>query len=361
VATSAPKIEAFEYHARGQRYVENWGEGSLAQARDCFEKAIELDPQHAPSLAGLARFHAPGIWTQNTDPADLKTAMELSQQAIAVDPNWGSAHVYYGYALWRLYRLEEALESLHEAKRLSPGDFYPSYFLSCVSSQMARYDEAIAFAQAAAAIEDRVPYIYHLLGTNYVLNGDFESALWALQKGVECETDVDGYGWGGTGAALAECLRMMGRFAAARKQCLETLDFIQQKDHMIRSLVRNLSLTTLGKAALDQNDHAAATAAFEQSIALIEGQIGGVGRGHVLVQSLAGLARSMNDGDPLDKGIRIFEERGPYNFEWGGFAWDHMSLFDLACAANSLGRKDQAAALYARAQKAGCRFEMDEH
>ena len=54
----APRIAAYERHARGRRFFHRLEKGTMDQARILFEEAVGVDPDYAPALAGLAAVHA---------------------------------------------------------------------------------------------------------------------------------------------------------------------------------------------------------------------------------------------------------------------------------------------------------------
>ncbi|HEY7513313.1 MAG TPA: hypothetical protein VIC87_02495, partial [Vicinamibacteria bacterium] len=78
-------------------------------------------------------------------------------------------------------------------------------------------------------------------------------------------------------------------------------------------------LCALGRTALEQGDTAAAHAAFSQAASHLRGRPRGLGGGFLLVQALAGLARSGGGAPSYEEALRLFEDRQGYDFSfmWG--------------------------------------------
>jgi TolB-like protein/class 3 adenylate cyclase len=79
-------LEAYDYYLRGLEYYFRYTKETNAQARQMFERALELDPNFAAAYAylGWTSFMEWGMqWSQ--DLRSLKQAFALAQEAIALD------------------------------------------------------------------------------------------------------------------------------------------------------------------------------------------------------------------------------------------------------------------------------------
>jgi adenylate cyclase len=74
-----------------------------AQARQLFEKALELDPQYAEAYARLGLTYFLEWWYRwNPAPQTLDRALELTQRAIALDGSLPGPHGWLGVIyLWK--------------------------------------------------------------------------------------------------------------------------------------------------------------------------------------------------------------------------------------------------------------------
>ena len=86
-------LEAYDTFLRGVEYFYRFTKEGNAQARQLFEKAIELDPQYAEAYAWLGSTYL-AAWVRNgADPQTLQRAFELEQKALALDDTLPRAHI----------------------------------------------------------------------------------------------------------------------------------------------------------------------------------------------------------------------------------------------------------------------------
>ncbi len=120
-----------------------WNESptvSLEQAARCVEKSLALDPSHpeAHALIGAVRMHQ----------RQYDAAIASGEKAIALGPNIAESYVMLGQTLNYAGRAEEGTALIEKAMRLSP--FYPDNWLGILGNgyrMLARYEEAIALDQ----------------------------------------------------------------------------------------------------------------------------------------------------------------------------------------------------------------------
>src|SRR5262249_49142005 len=120
-----------------------------------------------------------------------------------------------------------------------------------------------------------------------------------------------------------------------------------------RDSFRATGLCIIGRTALDQGEPDSAEAAFRQAVLHLRGRPLTRAGGSLLVQALAGLARAGAGPEPLEEALHLFERRAGGRYDWSMLAGDDDTLFELARAASSLGREEQARDLMSRAIDAG--------
>ncbi len=94
-STDSP--EAYDAFLRGIAHYWRFTKEANVQARQMWERAIELDPQYAEAYAYLGRTYAwewSLQWSQ--DPQALERAFALAQKAVALDESLPSAHQLLG-------------------------------------------------------------------------------------------------------------------------------------------------------------------------------------------------------------------------------------------------------------------------
>ena len=118
-------LEAYDYYLRGREYFYRNTQTMNAQARQMFERALELDPRYAAAYAMLGFTHwADGSWRWSPNPhQSLEQMSELVQKALAVDDSLPLAYQLLGYAyLFKEQQYEQAIAAAEHAIALSPND-----------------------------------------------------------------------------------------------------------------------------------------------------------------------------------------------------------------------------------------------
>jgi len=145
----------------------------------------------------------------------------------------------------------------------------------------------------------------------------------------------------------------MGDFAGARMEALAALDATEKRDHMYRDTFRAIALASLGRTALEQHDVEAADAAFSQAALHLEGRPRTLGGGYLMVQALAGLARTRREDAKFLEALELIDNRKRLNFSYFWTCGDGPTQLDLARAAAAVGRTGDAAMLLERAVLSG--------
>ena len=117
-------IEAYECFLKGRQLFHQL---QLNDARDWFQKAIELDPDYAPGYAGLADVHSWIYEWEGGKTSDLKAAEIYSLKAISLAPDMAESHTSRGFVLSLANNYEEAEQEFREAIRINPNGFDAHY------------------------------------------------------------------------------------------------------------------------------------------------------------------------------------------------------------------------------------------
>ena len=192
VRKSTDNLEAYDSYLRGLGYFSRYTKETNIQARQMFEKAIELDPQYATAYMSLSYTY----WTEwaigwNQDPQALERASELAQRAIALDDSLPAAHLLLGEVyLWKDRQHEQAITEGERAIALDPS-FADAYVeLAHILTYAGRPEEAIGLVQKARRLNPRYPFHYlWVLGRAYQLTGRYEEALPILKKVLTHSSD----------------------------------------------------------------------------------------------------------------------------------------------------------------------------
>ncbi|HEU4333780.1 MAG TPA: protein kinase [Candidatus Eisenbacteria bacterium] len=334
----APALGAYEYSTRGRQAWMTLTKGGFDRAEEFYLEAIRLEPAYPDALTGLAAVHDMRF-TFTTDRGELEKARAFAGRAIELAPGHADAHVWLGYALWRLNGAEDPIPILRRASELSPENNYPSYFQGCVVSSRGDFAGAVPHFQRAVERGPGFGFAWVGLGTAHLELGNLDEASWSFAKGVEIEQSGVHATAGGAGY-LGECLRRRGRLEEARTRSLAGLDAAERSDHMYRDTFRATCLNALGRTALDQGDRDAALAAFRQSELHLGGRPRTLAGGWLACQAMAGVAAALGregGGEEVLRRARdLFETRRPYDWSWFFLADQTITAADLVRAADSL-------------------------
>jgi serine/threonine protein kinase/Tfp pilus assembly protein PilF len=209
--------QAYEAYLRGRALVDFIDQPkALEGARTNFEKALQLDPNYAPALAGLSMVEA--FYYRNLDPneAHLRQARQLAERALAIDPQLAEADValanVYGDMFDYVHAAEKSREAAtlepdnahawdqlswalgyqqppdsvgaekaaREAIRLQPSMFQAHYHLGRALIQQKRFPEAIAALEQAKSISPSSGTADFGLAQVYIAQGDYDRAITTL-------------------------------------------------------------------------------------------------------------------------------------------------------------------------------------
>jgi len=207
------RVDVYELCGRGRAHLLSASRGGIPKAIDAFRAAAEQDSSYAPAHAGLAlaccaqaamrlappldayrdargaALRALAIDDRSADAQlalgsvmflaewDWPGAERCLQRAIAIDPSHVQAHLMYGRLLDALGRAGEALEMKLRAFERDP--FSPLVHVQIAQScwNQRRYDEAIAWAQRALALDPRHLLAREFLAGAYLFKDDFDRYL----------------------------------------------------------------------------------------------------------------------------------------------------------------------------------------
>jgi len=177
-------LEAYDCTLRGLDYFFRFTKKTNTQAREMFERAIDLDPKYASaySLLGFTYWMDWAFgWSQ--DPQSLEQASELAQEAISLDDSVSGAHSLLGKVyLWKK-QYDQAIAELEKTIALNPNNADGLAGLGEILCFAGRPKEAIAVLKKAIRLNPIPPvWYFHGLGHAYFLTGHYEKAVAALKR-----------------------------------------------------------------------------------------------------------------------------------------------------------------------------------
>jgi TolB-like protein/Tfp pilus assembly protein PilF len=100
----ASNLDAYDLLLRAQQFESEFTEKSLADAIQCVEKALAIDPAYAPAMALGAYCYAERRlqgWVKNLD-AEAAEGLRLAQKAVELEPENGTVLWMAAFAFWIL-------------------------------------------------------------------------------------------------------------------------------------------------------------------------------------------------------------------------------------------------------------------
>jgi len=185
-------LEAYEYFLRGEEYAYRFTKEAHGQARQMYEKAIELDPKFALAYAKLGWLsYVEWGWQWDQDSQPLERAFALIQRAVALDSSLPDVHRFLGIVyLWKKQH-DQAITEAERAVALNSNDAEAYAGLAYILNYAGRPEEALGLVEKAMRLNPRHPVTYlHSLGLAYRLTGRNEEALAAYKRALARNPDL---------------------------------------------------------------------------------------------------------------------------------------------------------------------------
>jgi eukaryotic-like serine/threonine-protein kinase len=185
-------------------------------ARAAAKKAIDLDDSLGEPRATLANIEWTHDWNATTAETDFK-------RAIALSPNYASAHQWYGMYLCNRGRFGDGIAELKRAQTLDPLSLIIEASLGRCRYYARNYDQALEHLEP---LEQREPdyWIVHAdLGQTYLAMGRLDAAIRELERarallpGSPSNLGVLGDAYGRAGRR-ADALKLAGELARLSRE-----------------------------------------------------------------------------------------------------------------------------------------------
>jgi DNA-binding winged helix-turn-helix (wHTH) protein/tetratricopeptide (TPR) repeat protein len=242
--TNAP---AREFYLRGRYFWNRRTEESLRKGIDSFQKAISADPNYALAYAGLADSYvllasystepvrladssarSAALSAMHLDPTlaephaslgmisfytdwDARAAEQEFQRAIALEPNYATAHHWYGLDLASIGRLDQALYEIRKAEELDPLSPMIVTNVGWVLYLQRHYAEAELAFRKMIDMDPGFVRAHTRLGITLLTERKYAEAIAELRASIKLSNDPYAEG------ILADALAQSGNKAEARR------------------------------------------------------------------------------------------------------------------------------------------------
>jgi Tol biopolymer transport system component/TolB-like protein/tetratricopeptide (TPR) repeat protein len=151
----------------------------LAQALVCFMDAIAIDPNFARAHAGVADYYLRlGLWGGLPPSESFAAAIDSAQRAVDLEPTLGEAHASLAFAIWAYHQDEETAERHFSLATVrNPNYASAHHWFGLLNSARNRPELAIANLERAQKVDPNSAIIAAALGFVYYNARNFDTAL----------------------------------------------------------------------------------------------------------------------------------------------------------------------------------------
>jgi len=207
----------------------------------CFEQAIAHDPNNAPAYSGIAICNTfLGYYLYLNPKEEFEKAEAAAQKALQLDGSLAEAHLALAWVKMSRDRDWCGSEAhFNRAIELSPGYAIAHGYYAALLSVLGKYQEAIAEAEKAFALDPLSPLCGSTTGLRYYYARQYDRSIDILKKTLEMDPRfAPGY-W-----MLSLPLAAAGRIDEAITAVDKTLELLPEPDPLclsIRGIIYALS------------------------------------------------------------------------------------------------------------------------
>ncbi len=195
------------------------------RARNAAERALAIDDT-------LAEAHNSLAWVKYRYDWDFSGAEKEFQRALALNPNYPTAHQWYSIYLSTLGRFEEALAAARRAQQLEPLSLIIQSTLGDNLENARRYEQATEQYRAVLGLDPNFAYARWMLGRTYILRSMFPQAIAEIEAAVKLDSAQGSIG------LLGVAYGMSGNRVKARKILDELMDRNQRGSSLALSIAQ---------------------------------------------------------------------------------------------------------------------------
>lgn len=183
----------------------------FAKARECFQRAVALDPRYARAHANVAWTHVCEVFMEVAAAETLDHARREIETALDLDEGDAWSHGVFGQMLFLRNEDERAEIHFNRALALNPNDADVAAVFANILVYWGRWREALTWIEAAKRLNPFPPNLYHWYHALALYSGrEYGQAIKTLKE----IRSIDRWAHG----LLAACYAQMGSLAEARSE-----------------------------------------------------------------------------------------------------------------------------------------------
>jgi len=211
VRSATIRPEAYEAYLRGRHAFDMLNRGGQSQARELFQRAIELDPSFAPARSALAMAYVIEVFF-GLDPKTfgVPEARAAAREALELDPNLGAGHAVLGFiSLYSDWEWPTAARELKRALVLSPNNSGVRHAYADYLLVMGKPEESLEQCRIGRSYDPLSPISHLVVLYHALMAGHFEEVIIEGRRAHEMSPDVPGHG------VIGDALWELGRYQEA--------------------------------------------------------------------------------------------------------------------------------------------------
>ncbi|MEZ5428611.1 MAG: winged helix-turn-helix domain-containing protein [Pyrinomonadaceae bacterium] len=233
-------IEAYQFYQQGRFFWNKRTREDFLKAIDLFRRAIEKDPNYALPYTGLAdSYHLLGDYGFLAPQDSILKAKESALKALELDNSLSEAHTSLAYAKFLYdWDWEGAEISFRHALDLNPNyptahQWYGEYLMA-----MGKTDAALSEIEKARELDPRSQALSAVTGWMYYIGRDFDRAIIEEQKSLETDPDFyPAHFW------IGQSAEMKGDLGRAVKEYQISLKLSPDSPEVLASLGHSYALS----------------------------------------------------------------------------------------------------------------------
>jgi tetratricopeptide (TPR) repeat protein len=142
---------AYEHLLKGRSLYVNFARHTHAQARNEFERALEINPAFLPALylLGLTLTDQARFGWEQDEAATYKAALDCADRALSTDPSFGEAYLVIGYVCTFQRRHDEAVSAGEKAIALTPSSSDAYHMAGMYHGYAGNFRKAVVYEEHA--------------------------------------------------------------------------------------------------------------------------------------------------------------------------------------------------------------------
>ena len=180
--------EAYRAYLKGRYFWNKRTPEALEQGLGFFRQALDLDPTYASAYAGLADTYALLVWQDELPQKDISRAKAAAAKALDIDETLAEPHASLGFArFWYDWDFANAESEFRRAVELNPDYATAHHWYGEFLGLMGRFDDGFKELRVAQQIDPLSPIINADLGKLLLLSRQPDQAIEQLQSTLEID------------------------------------------------------------------------------------------------------------------------------------------------------------------------------